>query len=85
MWNIDAMGCHPATRKKEILSFWATWMALRVLQVKQFKQRKTNSIGQLLYVDSKKTQTHENSGHGGGSQELGRQRHWGQKPGRSNA
>ena len=51
---IHTMECHSAITKNEILPFAATWMDLENISRRDIKQKKPNTTGYHLYVESKK-------------------------------
>ena len=44
MWYINAMDYYSAIKKKEIMSFAATWMDLEIIIQSEVSQTKTNII-----------------------------------------
>ena len=54
MWYIYTMEYYSAIKKKEIMTFAATWMDLEIIILSEISQRKTDNIGYHLYVKSKK-------------------------------
>lgn len=59
MWFIDTVGYHSATRKKETLTFVATWMK-GIMLSETAKQIKRN-----VYTESKKSKLRERKWDGG--------------------
>ena len=54
------MTFYSAMIKNEILPFAATWMDLESIMLSEnVRQRKTNTVGYLLYLESKKNTTSE--------------------------
>ena len=47
-------------RKKEILPFATTWMELEGIMLSEVSQRKTDTLGSHLCVESEKRKTHRN-------------------------
>ena len=54
MWYIYTMEYYSAKEKKEIMPFAETWMGLEIVILSEVRQRKTNTIRDCLYVESKK-------------------------------
>ena len=54
MWYIYTMEYYSAIKKKEIMPFAETWMGLEIVILSEVRQRKTNTIRDCLYVESKK-------------------------------
>ena len=54
MWYIYTMEYYSARKKKEIMPFAETWMGLEIVILSEVRQRKTNTIRECLYVESKK-------------------------------
>ena len=57
MWHIYTMEYYSAIKKKEILSFAATWMVFQVVILSEISQRKTNTVESHLSRKSKKKPT----------------------------
>ena len=53
------MEYYSAIEKKEILPFATTWMELEGIMVSEIRQRKINTIGSHLYVESEKNTNSE--------------------------
>ena len=53
MWYTYTTEYYSAIKKNEIMPFAATWMDLEILILSGVRQRKTNTIGYHLYVESK--------------------------------
>ena len=53
MWLINTMEHYSAIKKNKIMPFAATWIQLEILILSEVSQKKTNTIGYHLYVESK--------------------------------
>ena len=52
MWYIYTIDCYSAIKKNKIMPFAATWMELETLIPTEVTQRRTNTVGYHLYLDS---------------------------------
>ena len=56
MWCTYTVGYYSIIKKNEILPFAPTWTDLEGITLNEISQRKTNTIGFHLYVESKTKQ-----------------------------